>query len=156
MTPSDTLAELARCSFCGKLNTEVDKLVAGAGANICNECVALSALVIDESPNSHAVPRVPVWESLTDEEMLGHIPRVAMHIDQAEADLRAWVRELRRRGVTWARIGEALGISRQTPAAQTASLFEVEAVEAEQPQSLRSQTARRSSVRGSSVRGART
>ena len=55
-----------------------------------------------------------IWEALTDEEMLSHIPRVAAHIDQAEADLRSWVQELRRRGVTWMRIGEALGITRQS------------------------------------------
>ena len=114
MTLPDTLTELARCSFCGKPSTEVDKLVAGAGVYICNECVALSASIIDGSRNSPAGPPVPMWESLTDEEMLGHIPRVAAHIDQAEADLRSWVQELRRRGVTWARIGEALGITRQS------------------------------------------
>ena len=114
MTSPDTLAELARCSFCGKPDTEVEKLVAGAGVHICNECVALAASVIDGSLAGPARPRVPVWESLTDEEMLSHIPRVAAHIDQAEADLRSWVQELRRRGVTWARIGEALGITRQS------------------------------------------
>lgn len=110
----DTLTEIARCSFCGKPATEVGKLVAGPGVYICDECVALSASIIDGSPRKTAGPRVPVWESLTDEEMLGHIPRVAAHIDQAEADLRSWVRELRRRGVTWARIGEVLGITRQS------------------------------------------
>ncbi|MFF5262568.1 hypothetical protein ACFY4C_26835 [Actinomadura viridis] len=31
-----------------------------------------------------------------------------------EVELRVWVRELRRRGVTWARIGQALGITRQS------------------------------------------
>ncbi|GIH22307.1 hypothetical protein Aph01nite_06170 [Acrocarpospora phusangensis] len=113
MTSPDTLTELARCSFCGKPDTEVDKLVAGAGVHICNECVALAASIIEGSPTSPARPRVPVWESLTDEEMLNHIPRVAAHIEQAEADLRAWVQELRRRGVTWAKIGEALGVTRQ-------------------------------------------
>jgi hypothetical protein len=113
VTPPETLAELARCSFCGKPDTEVDKLVAGPGVHICNECVALAASIIDGSLDSPAGPRVPVWESLTDGEMLNHIQRVAAHIDQAEADLRSWVRELRRRGVTWSKIGEALGITRQ-------------------------------------------
>jgi hypothetical protein len=60
------------------------------------------------------LPVVRIWEALPDEEMLSHIPRVAAHIDQAEADLRSWVQELRRRGVTWIRIGEALGITRQS------------------------------------------
>jgi hypothetical protein len=114
VTPPETLTELARCSFCGKPDTEVDKLVAGPGAYICNECVALSASIIDGSRSTPAGPRVPVWESLTDGEMLSHIPRVAAHIDQAEADLRSWVQELRRRGVTWIKIGEALGVTRQS------------------------------------------
>lgn len=34
--------------------------------------------------------------------------------DQAEENLRDWVRELRHRGVTWARIGSALSITRQS------------------------------------------
>lgn len=114
MTSPDTVDSPARCSFCEKADTEVEKLVAGAGVLICNECVALASSIIDESLGSPAVPRKPVWESLTDEEMLSHIPRVASHIDQAEADLRSWVQELRRRGVTWARIGEALGVTRQS------------------------------------------
>ncbi|GAA1295946.1 hypothetical protein Psi02_11940 [Planotetraspora silvatica] len=114
MTSPDALTELARCSFCNKSDTKVDKLVAGAGVHICNECVALAASIIDGSLGGPAGPRVPVWESLTDEEMLGHIPRVAAHIDQAEADLRSWVQELRRRGVTWSKIGEALGVTRQS------------------------------------------
>jgi len=29
------------CSFCGKSQGEVKKLIAGPGAYICNECVAL-------------------------------------------------------------------------------------------------------------------
>jgi hypothetical protein len=105
----------ARCSFCGKPSTEVAKLVAGAGVNICNECVALCASIIDGSLGSSGEgPREPVWASMADGEMLSHIPRVAAHIDQAESDLRSWVLELRRRGVAWARIGEALGITRQS------------------------------------------
>ena len=46
--------------------------------------------------------------------MLDHIPRVAKVAEQVETDLRSWVRELRRRQVTWARIGGALGITRQS------------------------------------------
>jgi hypothetical protein len=77
--------------------------------------VALSASIIDGSLGSSTVrPRGPIWESMADGEMLSHIPRVAAHIDQAEADLRSWVQELRRRGIAWSRIGEALGITRQS------------------------------------------
>ncbi|MEU0479833.1 ClpX C4-type zinc finger protein [Streptosporangium sp. NPDC006013] len=59
MTPPDTPAELARCSFCGKPDTKVDKLVAGPGVYICNECVALAASIIDGrlgTPQDRACP----------------------------------------------------------------------------------------------------
>jgi predicted DNA-binding transcriptional regulator AlpA len=35
-----------RCSFCGRDRTEVDRLVAGPGVQICNECVALCAGIV--------------------------------------------------------------------------------------------------------------
>ena len=76
--------------------------------------MALASSIIDGSPAATTGPRVPVWESLTDEKMLSHTPRVASHIDQAEADLRSWVQELRHRGVTWTRIGESLRVTRQS------------------------------------------
>ena len=44
---TETAPVIASCSFCGKPNTEVAKLVAGPGVYICNECVALSQQVID-------------------------------------------------------------------------------------------------------------
>ncbi|MGX7058946.1 ATP-dependent Clp protease ATP-binding subunit ClpX [Vagococcus humatus] len=37
-----------RCSFCGKSQDEVRKLVAGPGVYICNECVDLCKEIIDE------------------------------------------------------------------------------------------------------------
>lgn len=114
MTPSATREEFAHCSFCGKPDREVQKLIAGPGVQICDECVALSTSIIDGTLGTTALPPAPLWASLTDPEMLDHIPRVAAHIDRAEADLRSWVLELRRRGVTWTRIGEALGITRQS------------------------------------------
>jgi ATP-dependent Clp protease ATP-binding subunit ClpX len=36
------------CSFCGKSQSEVKKLVAGPGAYICDECIELSRSIIDE------------------------------------------------------------------------------------------------------------
>jgi ATP-dependent protease Clp ATPase subunit len=35
------------CSFCGKKRTQVAKLVAGPGVFICDECVALCQMYID-------------------------------------------------------------------------------------------------------------
>ncbi|GII60143.1 hypothetical protein Skr01_02280 [Sphaerisporangium krabiense] len=54
------------------------------------------------------------WISgMSDDDLLAVLPRQARTVEQAERDLRAWVRILRDRDVTWAKIGEALGISRQ-------------------------------------------
>lgn len=114
MARSIHAAEDLRCSFCGKLSTEVERLVAGPGVHICNECVGLAGLIIEEYRDKPAEPRLPAWGSLTDEQMLDHIPRVAAVAAQVEANLRSWVGALRRRQVTWARIGAALGISRQS------------------------------------------
>jgi hypothetical protein len=102
------------CSFCGKPNTEVDKLVAGPGVKICIECVALAEAIMDEYRDKPNELRLPIWEPMSDEQMLDHIPRMAVVATQVESDLRSWVRELRSRGVTWSRIGESLGITRQS------------------------------------------
>lgn len=40
--------DTVRCSFCGKSQAEVHKIVAGPGVYICNECVELCKDIIDE------------------------------------------------------------------------------------------------------------
>ena len=45
-----------RCSFCGKHQDEVKKLVAGAKALICNECVGIADRVMKEAPDEAGVP----------------------------------------------------------------------------------------------------
>ena len=37
-----------RCSFCGRTQDKVDKLIAGNGAFICNECVKLCLSIMEE------------------------------------------------------------------------------------------------------------
>ena len=39
---------IVQCSFCGKTQDEVKKIIAGNNVYICNECVALSQEIIDE------------------------------------------------------------------------------------------------------------
>ena len=47
-----------RCSFCGKLQNQVQRLIAGPGVCICNECVELCQTVLDdEAPAQHRQPR---------------------------------------------------------------------------------------------------
>ena len=40
--------EIHTCSFCGKRNDEVNKLIAGPDVNICDECVALCMDIVSE------------------------------------------------------------------------------------------------------------
>ena len=37
-----------RCSFCGKHEDEVERIIAGPGAYICNECVQLCMSLLDD------------------------------------------------------------------------------------------------------------
>lgn len=41
-------AELLKCSFCGKSQKQVRKLIAGAGVYICDECIELCNEIIEE------------------------------------------------------------------------------------------------------------
>jgi ATP-dependent Clp protease ATP-binding subunit ClpX len=107
-----TISEL-RCTFCGKPHTEVNKLVAGPGVYICDACVTLCVQVIGETTHAEP-PSLPEWATLTDEELLQRIPFIASSAADIEAGLRDRVHELRDRGVSWARIGGALGMTRQS------------------------------------------
>lgn len=104
----------ARCSFCGKTNSNVTNIIAGPGVYICNECIGLCNEILATPTHAGDTPRLPSWEAMTDDEVLGHIPLVAATGAVVEADLQRWVSELRRRGTTWARIGAALGMTRQS------------------------------------------
>ncbi|MBE1548390.1 hypothetical protein GGC64_002414 [Mycobacterium sp. OAS707] len=107
-----TMSEL-RCSFCGKQHTEVGKLVAGPGVYICDECVNLCVDVMAEATHTEP-PSLPEWATLSDDELLQRIPFIAASAANIEAGLRDRVGELRERGVSWARIGTALGMTRQS------------------------------------------
>jgi len=41
-------AEMVKCSFCGKSQKQVKKLIAGPGVYICDECIDLCNVIIDE------------------------------------------------------------------------------------------------------------
>lgn len=51
-----------RCSFCGKMQEQVKRIIAGPGCYICDECVALCNRIIDdtmEDEERYAVPEIP-------------------------------------------------------------------------------------------------
>ncbi|MGO8958761.1 MAG: ClpX C4-type zinc finger protein [Streptosporangiaceae bacterium] len=111
---SERQSAIAACSFCLKPNTEVATLVAGPGVFICSECVELCTLVIAGKP-AGSVPLLAPWEHAAGvEDVLTLLPRVAAAGAQVERNLVGWVGRARSLGVTWARIGEALGMTRQS------------------------------------------
>jgi hypothetical protein len=54
-----------KCSFCGRGEAEVAKLVAGPRVFICDSCVAVAARIMEEDPGPPAQPR-SLWRRLLD------------------------------------------------------------------------------------------
>jgi hypothetical protein len=105
------------CSFCTKPSSAVAKVIAGPGVYICNECIQLCNDILEEEQQqaSPAGTQLPAREeAMTDEEILALLPRIASVSEQTDASLQRLVTVLRGRGVTWARIGAALQITRQS------------------------------------------
>ena len=116
-TQAATTATQVRCSFCAKPSSEVEKVIAGPGVYICNECVGLCGDILRDEQQKPSEPgtQLPAWEeTMTDEQILDLLPRVAAVGAQTEASLQRLVTLLRERRVTWARIGTALQITRQS------------------------------------------
>lgn len=97
-----------RCSFCGKSEREVAKLLAGPKVHICDACVGVCNRILDAAPETFAG-----WDTVTDEQLLAALKPAAASVDATRAVLQSQVETLRRRGITWEAIGAALGISRQ-------------------------------------------
>ncbi len=106
---------VACCSFCLKPNTEVKRLVAGPAVFVCDECVELCCQIIEDLPEGLTEPRLLPWERTDSlDAALANLPNVARAQAQVEESLLGWVRRARTLGATWAQVGEALGITRQS------------------------------------------
>ncbi len=115
-TPAATVIQV-RCSFCAKQGSDVEKVIAGPGVYICNECVGLCNDILrgEQQKPSEPETQLPVWdETMTDEQILDLLPRIAAVGAQTEASLQRLVAILRARRVTWVRIGTVLQITRQS------------------------------------------
>ena len=53
--------DLLKCSFCGKSQKQVKKLIAGPGVYICDECIDLCNEIIEEELSE---PSEPMWDKL--------------------------------------------------------------------------------------------
>lgn len=105
------------CSFCLREDVDVNKLIDGPGVCICDECIGLCVTILDDDRKLHGdepTPHVADFHGLSDEVMLSRIGKMTIVSAQVEGALQHWVAELRRRGIAWARIGEALQMTRQS------------------------------------------
>lgn len=53
----ETNSKIMRCSFCGKTQDQVEKLIAGPGVCICDECIELCLGIIEEEKSSNVSPK---------------------------------------------------------------------------------------------------
>ena len=120
--------EALSCSFCAKSQFDVSKLVAGPGVFICNECIDLCNQVVMEeaarkggpagdavqSAKSPVPPILKALEGLSDDDLLAEMVRAHAAHQNVDRGVGLHVAALRERGVSWARIGEALGMTRQS------------------------------------------
>jgi hypothetical protein len=98
------------CSFCGKDKDSVAKMVAGPGVYICSECIGLCTEILA----SEEMPAINPRHDLPDDELLASLTRAQAAAPQVDAAMRDYVGILRGRGVSWTRIGSALGVSKQS------------------------------------------
>jgi ATP-dependent Clp protease ATP-binding subunit ClpX len=100
------------CSFCFKSQHEVRKLISGPGSIfICDECVDLCNEIIADRPlNSKS----PSPEELPTQRLLERLGPIEETVQGKGNQLQTVVELLRSRKVSWAQIGAALGISRQS------------------------------------------
>ena len=108
-----TSGKLLHCSFCGKSQHEVAKLISGpAQIFICDECVDLCNQIIANKPRKPSKFTPP--EELPTERLLEHMRSIEETVRAKGDQLQSMVDLLRSRDVSWAQIGAALGVSRQS------------------------------------------
>lgn len=98
-----------RCSFCKKTEAQASRLIAGAsGTLICDDCVGICNKILEATPSPFKG-----WDEMTDSQLLLSMKATESSVSALQSLLHMQVAALRRREVSWADIGKALGVSRQ-------------------------------------------
>ena len=106
------LPKALHCSFCGKSQQEVAKLIAGPFVFICDECVAMCNDVVADRPIPDKGYTKPLERST--DQLVSLMGSVNFAADASRDFLQQVVDTLRSREVSWADIGQGLGVSRQS------------------------------------------
>lgn len=100
------------CSFCGKQGTRRSEFIGGLGAMICTDCIEHFHDRL-QSPAGKRQMRQPPWDEMSNAELLDVLPQILRSADQVNLFASQWVELIRERGISWAAIGNVLGVSRQ-------------------------------------------
>lgn len=107
-------SKILYCSFCFKSQREVGELIAGPGSIfICDECVERCNGIIAGPKLTRLSKSISVVE-LPTERLLARLLPIEDTLEGKGNQLQEVVDILRSRKVSWAQIGAALGISRQS------------------------------------------
>ncbi|HEH9328361.1 TPA: ATP-dependent Clp protease ATP-binding subunit ClpX [Staphylococcus aureus] len=77
--------ENLKCSFCGKDQDQVKKLVAGSGVYICNECIELCSEIVEEELAQNTSEAMT--ELLTPKEIMDHLNEYVIGQEKAKKSL---------------------------------------------------------------------
>jgi ClpX C4-type zinc finger len=106
------LPKCLHCSFCGKSQHQVEKLIAGPGIFICSACVKLCSDIVAGGPSPEPKAFSPLLQPT--EQLLSLIGSVNFATDASRNFLQSLIDTLRKREVSWADIATELGVSRQS------------------------------------------
>ena len=96
------------CHPCGKPQHEVGRLIASGHFNICDECVRVAHDAMNDKYDGPPGRIVPP-EEIPDKALLFAVTYYSKIVESTRAHLRRQVELLRKRGVGWDVIGEAIG-----------------------------------------------
>jgi hypothetical protein len=100
------------CSFCGLVGTSETRFAGGLGAMMCADCLGFYHATFESEEASEAISRPP-WNDMNDTELLSKLPLIAASAEQVNQFMGDWIELIRERKLSWAAIGEAMGVSRQ-------------------------------------------
>jgi ATP-dependent Clp protease ATP-binding subunit ClpX len=84
MTKLSESGDLLKCSFCGKSQKQVRKLIAGPGVYICDECIELCNEIIEEELGAAANKQVEDIELPKPKEIYGYLDEYVIGQDKAK------------------------------------------------------------------------
>jgi ATP-dependent Clp protease ATP-binding subunit ClpX len=73
-----------KCSFCGRESHNVDMLISGVGAHICERCVEQANLIVSEEKMAKAKEKIPSFKLLKPSEIKKHLDDYVIGQDDAK------------------------------------------------------------------------